>query len=539
MAAHGEAYELRSTGKDISVTADRNPSPQSESGATSKQETLTNRQHEGLSNSTRIRRLFSEAQLFAFALTFMSTWVGMNTNIFFALYQGGPQTFAWGVLIVYIGAITQAASIAEMSSTLPIAGAQYHWTHHLAPRRIRRFATWMQGWFTWFGWVSLECGIANITAIMVQQMAMLNNPNYVPKNWHITLIMIAMLIIHGAINSTSYTFALVPWLELLAGILYVCLFVIFMCVYLVLGTRHSTDYTFFHREVSSGWNNEYVAWNLGLLTCVWSFTGFDGTVHMSEETKKAKQAVPRATLYSIMLNGALGYCMAITLITCMGPMETVLESGFPVATILQRITGSVAATTALIAGLFIFSFCLCIASIASVSRLTWAWSRDGGLPRYLAHVHPRHLVPVRAVWFSCLVVALLSLLNVGSTAAFGAITSLSSMALYFSYAIAISSMLFARWTSTRSGGNEPLELGEWNLGSYGVYINAYALVHTVYMWVWLPLPQTLPVTAENMNYAGPIFVAVLLFALGSWFLRARHSWAGPNPLIVDYIKSQE
>ena len=87
----------------------------------------------------------------------------------------------------------------------------------------------MQGWFTWFGWVSLECGIANITAIMVQQMVMLNHHTYDPKNWHITMIMIAMLLIHGSINSTRYTFALVPWLELLAGVLYVCLFVVYMC----------------------------------------------------------------------------------------------------------------------------------------------------------------------------------------------------------------------------------------------------------------------------------------------------------------------
>ena len=198
--------------------------------------------------------------------------------MFFALYNGGPQCFAWSILIVYIGAILQAASIAEMASTLPIAGAQYHWTHNLAPQSIRRFVTWMQGWMTWAGWVSLECGIANITAIMLQQTIMLNNPSYDPKNWHITLIMIAMLVVQGAINSNGFTFALVPWLELLAGILYVCLFVVFMVVYLTLGTRHSTDYIFFHHEISSGWSNQYVAWNLGMLTCVWSFTGFDGTV---------------------------------------------------------------------------------------------------------------------------------------------------------------------------------------------------------------------------------------------------------------------
>ena len=203
---------------------------------------------------------------------------------------------------------------------------------------------------------------------------------------------------------------------------------------------------------------------------------------MSEETKKAKQAVPRATLYSIMLNGALGYAMAITIIACMGPMEDILASGFPLATILMRGTNNVPATTAMITGVFVFSFCLCIASVASVSRLTWAWARDGGLPTWFAYIHPKHLVPIRAIWFSILVVALLSLLNIGSTAAFGAITALSSLALYFSYAIAISSMLFARYHNVH-GGNK-LILGGWNLGRYGVYINCFALTYTVYMMIW-------------------------------------------------------
>ena len=94
---------------------------------------------EGLANVQRIRRLFDFSKLFWFSLTFMSTWVGMNTsvclrtvptqanrnsNMFFALYNGGPQTFAWSIVIVYFGAVSQAASIAEMASIVPIAGAQ-------------------------------------------------------------------------------------------------------------------------------------------------------------------------------------------------------------------------------------------------------------------------------------------------------------------------------------------------------------------------------------------------------------------------------
>ena len=34
--------------------------------------------------------------------------------------------------------------MAEMASVQPIAGAQYHWTHYLAPPQYRRFITWMQ-----------------------------------------------------------------------------------------------------------------------------------------------------------------------------------------------------------------------------------------------------------------------------------------------------------------------------------------------------------------------------------------------------------
>lgn len=460
-----------------------------------------------------------------------------NSNMFFALYNGGPQTFAWSIVIVYFGAIAQAASIAEMSSTIPIAGAQYHWTYHLAPSRIKRFITWMQGWMTWFGWISLLAGIANITAIILQQLAVLNHPGYVPKTWHITMIMIALIVVQGLINSNSRTFAIIPWLELVAGILHVCLFVLFLVVLVVMGSRHSGHYIFLESSVSSGWTNSYVSWNLGMLTCAWSFTGFDGAIHMSEETKKAKHAVPRATFWSIALNGVLAYAMVIAILSAMGSVDDVLSSGFPIATILLQVTGSVKATTAMVVGLFVVSFCVNIASIASVSRLTWAWARDGGLPRWFALVDRKQMVPIRAIWLALVLVILLSLLNIGSTAAFGAITALSSMGLYFSYAAAILSMLYARWEDKHGG--ERLELGDWNLGRWGVYINIFALIYTLYIMVFLPFPNTLPVTGQNMNYCGPIFGFVLLFALGLWFIHARKYWQGPNVAIIQFIKAQE
>ena len=77
-------------------------------------------------------------------LSIKSTYLTLS-NLYFALYNGGPQTFAWSILIAYAGALAQSASLAEMASTQPIAGAQYHWTHALAPTGAKRFITWIQG----------------------------------------------------------------------------------------------------------------------------------------------------------------------------------------------------------------------------------------------------------------------------------------------------------------------------------------------------------------------------------------------------------
>lgn len=105
------------------------------------------------------------------------------------------------------------------------------------------------------------------------------------------------------------------------------------------------------------------------------------------------------------------------------------------------------------------------------------------------------------------------------------------MGLYISYAVAIASILHARCS------NQPgFQLAdEWNWGGAGVYINVFALVYTLYIIVFLPFPSTVPVTAANMNYCGPVMGAVFVVAYGLWLLRAREHWAGPNLSIRDHV----
>ncbi|KAK4502029.1 hypothetical protein PRZ48_007840 [Zasmidium cellare] len=451
--------------------------------------------------------------------------------MFFALYNGGPQVFIWSSLISWIGALAQAASLAEMASLQPIAGAQYHWTWALAPPSTKRFLTWLQGWLTWLGWISLLCGIVNVTAGLLLSLVSLCIPSYSPEDWHLYLVIVAFAVTQAACN--IFAWKLLPAAEIVAGWLHVLLFFVFLGVLGGMGSKHDAEYVFTHFEASSGWEgNRFVAWNLGMLSTTWSYTGFDGTVHMSEEVRKSRDAVPRAMVLTIALNGVLGFAMVIALLFSLGPLEQALEAEWPILAILLNTTGSVKTTAALMSLLISVSYFVGVAALATVSRLTWAWSRDGGLHRSISTVSQRFQVPVAAVILPTVLIILLALLGLGSSAAFGAIIALSSLALYVSYFIAIACMV---WTRV----SQPLELGTWNLGRWGLSANLFALIYTLWITVFLPWPSSLPVTGTGLNYASPIFAFCVLFVLASWFLWARKHWNGVSVKVLEYVLASE
>ncbi|EEH05174.1 conserved hypothetical protein [Histoplasma capsulatum G186AR] len=381
----------------------------------------------------RVKKLFNFTQIFFFALTFMSSWETMALYLTGSFTNGGPRALSWGIIVVVCGALAQSASLAEMASMQPIAGAQYHWTHHLAPPNQKRFITWMQGWITWFAWVSLLAGVANTTANMLQGVVTANYP------------------------------------------------------------------------------------------------GFDGAVHMSEEVRRAKKAVPRSMFWTVAINGIFAYAIILTILFTMGSIEDALTAPSPIIQICQQATGSTSAATAMVCGLLIISLAVNLASIASTSRLTWAWSRDGGLPSWFSYIDRKHSVPVRAVWLPIVIVMVLSCLNIASTAAFGAFIALSSIGLFSSYIIAISCMVHARFKQKN------LQFGDWTMGRLGLPVNIFALAYTCYVTIWLPFPNYLPVNGVNMNYALPIFGVSTLFALSYWLLSAKKNWRGLNKEVIRLV----
>ncbi|KIV86604.1 hypothetical protein PV11_02204 [Exophiala sideris] len=488
----------------------------------------------------QLRRLFSFAQLLAFSLTFMESWEVMAINISATFWNGGPRALIWGAIAVILGSLAQAYSMAELGSILPIAGAQYHWTHIMAPDSTRKFITWMQGWVTWFAWVSALAGSTSGEAALLQALIHYNIPGYNPERWHVTLLMWALLISVGLMN--MYSFWVIPWLELTAGIMHVVLFIIFVVVLVTLAPRHDSQFVWFDDSTQSGWDSKFVAFNLGMLAPAWGFIGFDGVVHMSEEVRKAKNAVPRSMILTIVINGVMAFSFILVILYCLGD-PSALTATYPIVDICYGATGSYPATNALVSGLIIVTYCVVAASVASVSRITWAWARDGALPKWLAVIDPKHHVPTNALWLPIFIVMLLSLLNVGSTAAtaFSAFTALSSLGLYTSYIVAISCILHARLTGRLS--DKPgaiVQYGGWRMWKgFAVPINIIALLWTIYLTIWLAFPTSIPVNGSNMNYALPIYAFVVITSLAYWFIWGSKHWLGLNLVAIGNVEAHE
>ena len=137
-------------------------------------------------------------------------------------------------------------------------------------------------------------------------------------------------------------------------------------------------------------------------------------------------------------------------------------------------------------------------------------------------------VPLNALGLVTTIIALLMLVNLGSSTAIFAILSLSSIALMLSYILPI---IF--FTLTRLRGDH-IPYGPFRLGRWGLPINLFAIAYGIFIFIWLPFPPYMPVTSTNMNYSGPILGGVIVFALLDWFTWGKRRFVIPTDKVGSY-----
>jgi choline transport protein len=131
-------------------------------------------------------------------------------------------------------------------------------------------------------------------------------------------------------------------------------------------------------------------------------------------------------------------------------------------------------------------------------------------------------------------VVLITLITVGNTTAFFAILSLNTLALYISYIIPIIFFLLAKLRG------DHIPYGPFRLGKFGLAINIFAICYALFIIIFLPFPPIVPVTGKNFNYAGPIMIAVILFAIGDYVVGGHKRFrAATDQVEIDATDKEE
>lgn len=145
-------------------------------------------------------------------------------------------------------------------------------------------------------------------------------------------------------------------------------------------------------------------------------------------------------------------------------------------------------------------------------------------------VHPVWRVPVNAIMFTTMFSVALSLINIGSTVAFNAMLSLSTVALMATYVISVGCVAWKRVTG------QPLPSSRWSLGRAGLPINCIALIYASWAFFWSFWPNSYSVTAENFNWACVLFVALMAVAMCLYHLDGDHEYEGPVMKTVAHVE---
>ncbi|EGD99721.1 GABA permease [Trichophyton tonsurans CBS 112818] len=465
-----------------------------------------------------LRRNFRFVSILGFACTLIATWEVVLSLLGFALLDGGTAGLIWGFLAVSCGFSLVFASLAEIASMSPTAGGQYHWVSEFAPPSCQNILAISQ------------CAIVTIAFLagtIIQGLLILNLPEYIPQRWHGTLLVIAISAFSIIFN--TFLAKKLPLVEALLLLLHIIGIIAIIVPLVVLAPRSSAEVVFTQFNNGGGWSTAGVAVMVGLPPAIASMIGYDCAVHMAEEIKDASKTLPQAMMSAVGVNFVLGLAVILTICFTVGDIEAVLASptGIPFIQIFFNATKSHAATNAMTSIVVITLVASTITEVATASRQTWSFARDRGVPfaDFLSHVNPSWNIPLHAVIVSLVVTILLALINVGSTTALNAITSLTVASLMSAYLISIGCILLKRIRG------EALPSRRWSLGIYGGFINAAAMLFLFPLFVFSFFPLTKEVDATTMNWSSLIYVSVILFATVYYFAYGKKTYVPPSSLV--------
>jgi len=473
-----------------------------------------------LGYAQELRRRMSGFSNFAVSFTIISILSGCLTLYGFAMNTGGPADIVWGWPIVGIMVIFVGLAMAEVCSSYPTAGGLYYWAAKLA-RKNGAAWSWFTGWFNFLGQVAITAGIDFGAAFFINSLLALQF-SYATTPRHEVIIYFFVLLLHGLLN--QFGIRLVALLNDISVWWHVLGVLIIVGVLAFVPSHHYPASKVFTSTFNgTGWSSLFYVLLLGLLLGQYTFTGYDASAHMTEETHGAQTSGPRGIVMSIVVSLFAGWVLLIGVTFAIQNYAKELAApvtGVQPAEIFNDAIGTTGAKLLLLIVIGAQLYCG-MSSVTANSRMIYAFSRDGALPfsNFWHKVNHRTRTPTNAIWLAAGGAFVLALPVLWNATAYAAVTSIAVIGLYIAYVIP---------TFLRLRLGESFQRGPWHLGRWSYVVGWTAVVWVVFISILFMLPTLSPITRANFNYTVVAVVVVIGFAGIYWLVSARKWFTGPR-----------
>ncbi|KAH7407231.1 putative GABA permease [Cadophora sp. MPI-SDFR-AT-0126] len=472
------------------------------------------------------KRNYRPLSALSFATVLCCVWEFLLLANTQGLTDGGLAGLFWTYIWTFVAFGFVILSLSEMASMAPISGGQYHWVSEFAPPSIQRQLSYLIGYMSTLSWQAGNASGAYLTGGIIQAL-LSENTSYAPTDfeyqWQGTLFIFAMVCVVYTAN--VYGASVWPRVQNALMIVHVLGFLVVIIVLWVMSPHRTAKSVFTEFTNDGGWSSMGLSLMVGQITGVYSLIGSDASAHMAEEVKDAGRYVPISIFWSYIGNGIIAVIALVSYLFAIPSVEDALNdpSFYPIIYVFRE-AGGIAVVNGLVIIIFILVVAANVSFNASTARQTFAFARDRGLPfsDWISHVDPKRQVPVNAIALTCAFTCLLSLINIGSSAAFNAVISLQVVALMMTYACSIGCVLYRRVFHP-----ELLPHARWSLGKWGVPVNIIGVLWCVYSFFWSFWPNAVPVTLETFNWAVVLWSAVFALAGSMYMITGHKEYFGP------------
>ncbi|KQV28369.1 amino acid permease [Rhizobium sp. Root1203] len=416
-----------------------------------------------------LERRMSSFSNFAVSFSIICILSGGINSLAQATAGAGGAAIGIGWPVGCFVSLVFAVAMAQISSAYPTAGGLYHWGSILG----NRFTGWLTAWFNLLGLVTV-LGAINVGTYYFFMGSF--GTSYFGLTDTTAVRIVFLVIITGAQALVNHMgIGLTAKLTDFSGYLIFATAIVLSAVCLLSAPSYDVArlFTFANYSGEAGgnvWPATSGMWVflLGLLLPIYTITGYDASAHTSEETVKAAHSVPRGMVASVLWSALFGYIMLCSFVLMLPSMDDAAKQGWNVFFWAMDSQVNPLVKDVLYFAILVSQWLCGLATVTSVSRMIFAFSRDGGLPasKALAKVSPKYRTPVAAIWTGSILSVLFvwgsSLVSIGDTPVYTIVVSCTVIFLFFSFAIPITLGLFAWGTSKWD------KMGPWNIGE-GMY----------------------------------------------------------------------